>query len=142
MGGSLRNASGVLTNDPLTKATMFNDSFSAAFTTDNCTVPDLLYSLVHCRISNILFPTSSVLKQLGKLKTSKTTSPDDFSAHTLKMLGAPLAYPLACLFEFIFSHSFVPECWKLPTFHLIIKRDPVLTHQIIVPSPTLVLYVG
>jgi len=110
---------------------MFNGSFPAAFTTDNCTVPDLPYSPVHCSISTILFPTSSVLKKLRKLKTSKATSPAGFSAHTLKMLGAQLAYPLACLFEFIFSHSFVPKCWK-----------PVLTHQIIVPSPTLVFYVG
>jgi len=113
MGGSLKNASGVLTNDPPTKATMFNDSFWAASTTHNCTVPCSPYSPVPCSISTILFPTSSVLKQLSKLKTSKTTSPDGFSLHTLKMLGAQLAYPLACIFAFIFSRSFVPECWKL-----------------------------
>jgi hypothetical protein len=93
---------------------MFNGCFSAAFTTDNFSVPPCFQSTqCSCSLSSVSFPPLSLLSQLKKLKPSRTITPDGFSSLTLKSLGPCLVQPLILLFEFLFTHNYVPTSWKI-----------------------------
>jgi len=81
---SLKTASGQLTNDPATLATMFNRTFASDFSTDNDITPSVIqpYSTQN-QLGTISFPTDSICYHLKRLKKSRTISPDGFFSHTL-----------------------------------------------------------
>ena len=111
---TLKSDNGNLITDSFAKASMFNNCFYSSFTKDNNTIPIVQNPIIPtCHISNILFSPMAVLSQVRKLKNSRTITPDGFSAHAIKTLGPSLIYPLSMLFEFLFSHNYVPPSWKL-----------------------------
>jgi len=111
---SLKCPNAGIVADSYSKATVFNDCFSASFTSDNHVfLSDINPPVSKCHISSILFPIFSVLGLFTKLKNSRTITPDGFSSQTIKILGASISYLLSRLFEIFFSHNYVPLEWKL-----------------------------
>ena len=120
---SLKSSDGNLTNDPHIKASLFNQCFASAFTIDDHIIPhDVEPPNTTHTLSTIFFPASYVLRHLLHLKTSRTTTPDGFSSHTLFTLSSGLARPLASLFEFFFSHCYIPPEWKMSFITPIFKK--------------------
>jgi len=116
-------------NDLLTKATMFNDTFIALYIHDNTRIPSTSHFLrPNCSTGNILFPMSLVLDQLTKLKPSKTTTPDGFSAYTIQIFGHSIARP----YYFYLSISLhISLFHKLGNIHTSIP----CTRKVLVPIP-------
>ena len=127
---TLKSTSGLLTCDPFTKATLFNDAFLDNFKNDNGVIPDTsnIFPPPTATLSSVTFPVASVALHLNDLKGSHTITPDGFSSYTIKLLRTALIVPLSYLFEVLFMHHYLPLDWKrsfiTPVFKKGSRTDP------------------
>jgi len=121
---SICKPNGTMASDSIEKALLFNSHFIKFFLRITimflpCLACAILATL--CRqLSSLCYP---LVKQLAKLKNSKSVSPDGFSSHTIKTLGHCLVHPLSMLFENLFIHEYVLLDWKVSIISPLYKLE-------------------
>ena len=121
--GCLKRVDGSLSNDPKEKAELLNKYFASVFTMDDgCS--HILPSRVSTGegLSSVTFTSSKVFKKLNKLRPGTACGPDGIQAELLKNASSSLSFPLAQLYQFLFSSSTVPREWKLASVTPIFKK--------------------
>jgi len=124
----LKGDDGVIVNEPLKMASLFNECFCKAFINDDLHTFWDSSSYISNSLSSVSFSPSVIFSNIKKMKNSQTVSPDGFSPHTVKLLDSVLALPIARLFEYFLSCKFVPASWKIsritPLFKKGVRSNP------------------
>jgi len=127
--------------DPFTKATLLNNVFESAFTTDNKLICTSKYPTLDCHLSLIKFTIVSVLEQLAIKKSSKTLTPDGFPYTPLKFLVRPLPLHFHYFYNFYSLVTMFQLVGKFYMFYFCLKNAHDQMPVITVQYPTLVVCV-
>ena len=117
-------------NKPVTTSSDKANSFNKYFA-DQQTLPPLPFNhqippiifVTDSRLDNIETTEEEVLKLIKALDTGKANGPDGISNKLLKETAAPIAQPLASLFNKSFELGKVPKIWKEANLCPIFKKE-------------------
>ncbi|VDN40589.1 unnamed protein product [Dibothriocephalus latus] len=104
------------------KADHLSESFRSVFTKEKARDYPTDDNDVDTIVETVQFPEDVVLKDLLRLKESKSPGPDEILAKILKELASELAKPLSTLFQTSFGTGCLPADWKSARITLLYKR--------------------
>lgn len=109
----LKDEKGTAQSEDNTKADMLNAFFSSVFTNEDVNnVPVLEERVDGEELSDTYFTEESIIKQLQKLKISKSSGPDGFHPRVLKELATCIATPLNIIYRKSLDSGELPTQWK------------------------------
>ena len=112
---------GLTANEPLAKATMFNQYFYKQFSEPSCYETNIEFD--NDITFDIDFSASRVKLLLDNLDINKAQGPDAISGAVLKNCSETLAYPLSILFNLSYNTGYIPQEWKLANVVPVHKKD-------------------
>lgn len=110
---SIKDDNGNLIHDSTDKAEFFNQYFKSILIDDDGNLPHLAsYTTTLPGLSDVEFPTATIIQKLCQLKAKSCFTPDGFPPIFLRNLSYDLAIPLQIIFENSFRCGFIPNEWK------------------------------
>lgn len=112
-----------IASDPQSKADMFNAYFHTLFTSrESGSIMPAINEKMNTGLSNMVFTTEMVFKELSQLDVNKSCGPDNLSPQVLKKCAVQLAPSLTKLFNLCMSKSVLPSQWKSANIIPVFKK--------------------
>ena len=112
---------GLIANEPLAKANMFNQYFYKQFSEPSCYETNIEFD--NDITFDIDFSAPRVKLLLDNLDINKAQGPNAISGAVLKNCSETLAYPLSILFNLSYNTGYIPQEWKLANVVPVHKKD-------------------
>ena len=110
----IRSFNGIIYDDDLEKATVFNHYFSSQSQVDESSscLPNFFDSVPNNYLSNTEVSREEIEDILRSIDTGKAIGPDLINPRMLKEASSALSYPLRIIFNKSLISAVYPELWK------------------------------